>query len=268
MGYNSGMRKWLLLALLLCLGCGSGEPPADQFTGVWSDGETNTVEFVAPNTVLWVRTRKGNRSYLRNSRRVKEKDVALRTVRVGFYSAKDGELEFRWVDAARSRMSEVSQFKVEVQESSLQLSGEDPWSGKSFESSLAKRQGEPLKCVGLWQSEKKSDREGRLLSQTGLCIDFGKLSHLSVMERREGRVHSIKEYQAEKEVLKVRELNWVERDGLRTQKLFWQRNGARITFLKARERERGIAVEDGYPMQRVKEPLSVEKGRIEWIWPE
>lgn len=52
--------RWmvLLLLLVLCLGGCQGSSPAtpirDEFTGAWSDNENNQLDFIAPNSLLWV----------------------------------------------------------------------------------------------------------------------------------------------------------------------------------------------------------------------
>ena len=252
------MRKiiFLLCTLLLLPGC-SGEPPRDELTGVWSDGEHQRLEFLAPNAVVWQRMQPGSHRSWKNEEGRQVKEVATtEAVRFGLYEKEDGKLTIYWVSLRNSSgyMPETVFDLEALEENRLELRTAD----SRWNSYHHRGKAQPLHLVmkrdnGLTKSsaELKGVWRGPRSVQA-----FDSLGHqVSFVEHR---VDRYRQATVDESTLTLTQLNPFPNSNQTV--WHWKKDGQELSLLTQQQKEQGQSFEKATVFQRQKEPLRLTSG--------
>lgn len=254
-------RITILLILLLACGCQTG-PKNDRLTGVWADDKGNTVEFVAPNAVLWIAAQETVRSGKVDGERYREKTI-YRSVRVGFYSLSEDQAEIQWARGqGRTRGTERTHLKLGPEGSQiLKFTAVPEPKGKEQSYELTRATTEvPAELVGIWKNSVPGRIEGRILGASGVLVDIGQFGG----SKKGGRVSRAEQYQVVDQALVVKDLNFNHRYQ-KPEETHWMLQNGELKFLDPWALKQNKSFSDLKPFTRQSQPLRfTEHGRVQW----
>lgn len=251
----------LVMVSMAVWGCASKPPQGDALSGAWSDGE-NTMEFLAPNSVVWLKETKTRRTYKKDDKMVVDNDWISKQAIYGVYRLEGDALTVAWVQVGDTKVGKKETImKVSgLGTDEIQVSTEDGnWTqlGKPepLTLNLKRENSSQVPPVGVWRNEEPGKFEGRILFSSGLIFDIGSQSPLTQMgSSRGGTVVVTRLYEPDEKGLTVKDLDWAEGD--KTRHMGWKGSDDELSFFTKRS---------PLKMKRVKEPMRLDKNNCV-IW--